>query len=221
MQPARKCIYCGKPAEDVDHVPPKCLFPRPLPDDLVTVPSCKNCNKRFAVDDVYFRDALALSTYEAADPPELKTLHEAVRRSLLRKEFRPPARRILEGARSGWAQHRSTIAEPVKYLPIDMKRIGKTAERIVHGLHFQQTGRVLPQGYEPKVIHGGRMPTVNKVDLPFFERLFAPLGLAQWHSIGGRAFGYAFAPASDNPDATVWFLSFFGRLTFLAFTAPD
>jgi hypothetical protein len=215
------CIYCGKTAEDVDHVPPKCLFQKPRPSGLVKVPCCKKCNRRFGIDDEYFRDSLALSTYEAAEPPELKTLHEAVRRSLLKKGFRPPARRILERSRSGWAQHRSTLVEPVKLLPIDMRRIGRTVERVVRGLHFHETGRLLPPGYEPRVIHGGRMPTVNRLDLPFFERLFAPLGQAQWRSIGGRAFGYAFAPASDNPDATVWFLSFFGRLTFLAFTVPD
>lgn len=81
------CIYCGKTAEDVDHVPPKCLFQKPRPSGLVKVPCCKKCNRRFGIDDEYFRDSLALSTYEAAEPPELKTLHEAVRRSLLRKAF--------------------------------------------------------------------------------------------------------------------------------------
>jgi hypothetical protein len=216
-----KCIYCGTAAQDFDHAPPQCLFQRPLPNDLVKVPSCKKCNRRFALDDEYFRDSLALSTYDIADPPELKTLHEAVRRSLLRKNFRPPARRILAGSRTGWARRGSPIVEQVKLLPIDMKRIGKTVERVVHALHFNHTGRVLPLGYEPKVIHGGRMATVDRLDLPFFERLLAPLRQAQWQSTGGRAFGYAFAKASDDPDATVWFLSFFGRLTFLAFTVPD
>lgn len=215
------CIYCRvNTVDEDDHVPPRCLFQRPLPENLVKVPSCKTCNRRFGFDDEYFRDALALSTYEAPDPPELKTLHEAVRRSLLRKKFRPPARRILERSRAGWAPYRSPIVEEVKLLPINMKRIGRTVERVVHGLHFHETGRVLPPTYAPKVIHGGRMATVARLDLPFFERLFAPLDHAQWHTIGGRAFGYAVASASDDPDGTVWFLSFFGRLTFLAFTAP-
>src|SRR5271154_5448215 len=158
---AKACIYCGNVAQGVDHVPPECLFQRPLPGDMVTVPSCAKCNKRFGLDDEYFRDALALSTYESANPP---------------------ARAILERSRDGWAQHQSTIAERVKLLPIDMKRIGRTAERVIHGLHFHHTGRVLPAGYEPKVIHGQRMPTVARLDLPFFERLFAPLHQAPWHS---------------------------------------
>jgi hypothetical protein len=49
------------------------------------------------------------------------------------------------------------------------------------------------------------MPAVTRLELPFFEHLFAPLGQAQWQSIGGRAFGYA--PATDDPDATLWCLS--------------
>ena len=166
------CIYCGKSAQEYDHVPPQCLFERPLPGDLVTVPSCTNCNRRFGLDDEYLRDSLALSTIEAADPPELKTIHDAMKRSLLRKEFRPPVRRILEGSRDGWAQHRSAIAERVKMLPIDMKRIGSTVERVVHGLHFHETGRVLPPSHAPKAIHGGRMPFVDRLDLPFFQRLY-------------------------------------------------
>jgi hypothetical protein len=215
------CIYCGNPAHDLDHVPPECIFQEPRPGDMIKVPSCRKCNRRFSLDDEYFRDCLALSTYEKADPPELKTLHEAMRRSLRRKQFRPPARAILERSRDGWAQNQSAIAERVKLLPIDMKRIGRTAERVIHCLHFHHTGRVLPPGYEPKVIHGQRMPTVARLDLPFFERLFAPLHQAPWHSIGGVAFGYRFAAAEDDPDGTLWFLSFFGRLTFFAFTAPD
>ena len=75
---------------------------------------------------------------------------------------------------------------------------------------------MLPPSHAPKAIHGGRMPFVDRLDLPFFQRLFTPLGAAEWRSIGGRCFGYAFAQATDDPDATVWFISFFGRLTFLA-----
>jgi len=99
---------------------------------------------------------------------------------------------MLEQSLDGWAQAQRQLAvnERVKLLPIDMKRIGKTVERVIHGLHFRETGRVLPHTYRPMVIHSGRMPTVNPLDLPFFERLFEPLKYAPWRTIGGRAFGY-------------------------------
>jgi hypothetical protein len=64
-------------------------------------------------------------------------------------------RGISERSRDGWAQRQSSIAERVKLLPIDMKGIGRTAGRVVHGLHFHHSGRVLLAGYEPRAVHGG------------------------------------------------------------------
>ncbi len=139
-----------------------------------------------------------------------------------RKQFRPPARKILMGARTSWQPWRSPVlVEQCKLLPIDMQRIGVTVERIVHGLHYHETGRVLPATHKPAVIHGGRLKTIPACDRVHFERIFAPLEGGQWRTVGGRAFGYRFARAGDDPDSTVWFLSFFGCLMFLVFTAPD
>ena len=36
-----KCIYCGNWAElTKDHIPPKCLFTDPKPENLITIPCC-------------------------------------------------------------------------------------------------------------------------------------------------------------------------------------
>jgi hypothetical protein len=49
------CIYCQKnEATTVDHVPPKAMFPKPRPANLITVPCCDPCNKSFKNDDEYF-----------------------------------------------------------------------------------------------------------------------------------------------------------------------
>ena len=64
------CIYCGvNVGDEPDHVPPKCLFPQPRPSDLVTVPSCARCNRRFALDDEYFRDVIVLYTIDSTSLP--------------------------------------------------------------------------------------------------------------------------------------------------------
>src|SRR5450631_3466887 len=81
----------------------------PYPANLITVPSCKTCNRRFGRDDEYFRDSLALSTFERADPPELQHIHDAMRRSLRHREFRPPARQFLERSRDAWAVLNSAV----------------------------------------------------------------------------------------------------------------
>ncbi len=210
MPAGQTCIYCGRPANDADHVPPKCLSQRPLPNGLIKVPSCKACNRQFGFDDEHFRDSIALSTLDTPDPPELKTLHDAVKRSLLRKPYRPPARKILCMSHQGWTRHGTRIALRATVFPIDMQRIGRTVGRVVKALHYHETKRVLPASHAPKVIHGNRLRSVPFWDRPFIERVFAPLRTAQWRAIGGRAFGYAFASPSRDPDNTIWFLSFLG-----------
>ena len=50
-----ECIYCGKIGPlSVDHIPPKSLFQHPRPNNLITVPSCDDCNKGAQKDDDYF-----------------------------------------------------------------------------------------------------------------------------------------------------------------------
>jgi hypothetical protein len=54
----KTCIYCGKEATTKDHVPPKCFFPTPRPDNLLTVPCCESCNKIYGKDDERARNLL-------------------------------------------------------------------------------------------------------------------------------------------------------------------
>ena len=60
------CIYCGeREATERDHIPPKCFFPEPLPNDLITVPSCSVCNREYGKIDEFIRDVLiSLNTTE-------------------------------------------------------------------------------------------------------------------------------------------------------------
>jgi hypothetical protein len=54
-----ECVYCGEQRELTrDHVPPRCLFSKPRPSDLITVPCCAHCNGDFQKHDEYFRIAI-------------------------------------------------------------------------------------------------------------------------------------------------------------------
>lgn len=55
----KQCAYCGhrKPSTR-DHVVPRCLFPRPLPVKIITVPACDECNGRKSRHDDFLRDLL-------------------------------------------------------------------------------------------------------------------------------------------------------------------
>src|SRR5208283_2514674 len=55
-----ECLYCGRVRPLTrDDVPPKNLFPKPRPSNLITVPSCQKCNQSFMLDDEYFRLVIA------------------------------------------------------------------------------------------------------------------------------------------------------------------
>jgi hypothetical protein len=50
------CAYCGSTSELTDdHIPPKNLFPKPRPENIITVKACKICVKDTSKDDEYFR----------------------------------------------------------------------------------------------------------------------------------------------------------------------
>ena len=55
----RTCVYCGATAGTRDHVPPRCLLEEPLPQNLVTVPSCRECNDAFSLDEQYLQVVIA------------------------------------------------------------------------------------------------------------------------------------------------------------------
>src|SRR5262249_581161 len=58
------CIYCGlREGSTKDHVPPKCMFLSPMPNDIqmITVPCCEECRTRHQGDDAVARNFLISS----------------------------------------------------------------------------------------------------------------------------------------------------------------
>src|SRR5437870_4665127 len=93
-----ECVYCGTVGPVTkDHIPPKTLFAT-RPPDLITVPCCEKCNKRFSRDDVYFRDVVSMRA-DIGDHPEARRNLEAVLRSAARPEQRKYWDGLLGGAR--------------------------------------------------------------------------------------------------------------------------
>jgi hypothetical protein len=56
------CCYCGGPANSSDHTPPRCLLPKPLPNNVqaMTIPACETCNTGYSTDEM--RIAAVVST---------------------------------------------------------------------------------------------------------------------------------------------------------------
>ena len=91
------CAICGKMVNTLtnDHIPPKSMFGT-KPSNLITVPSCPDCNGGSSADDEYFR-LIASEVYTAAHP-DAKKANEAIVRSMQRpqaKGFRESLRQSI------------------------------------------------------------------------------------------------------------------------------
>ena len=62
-----------------DHVPPKVLFGRPLPSNLITVPACWRCNQIFSKDDEYFASILSIENSAHRQPQAAERWERFVR----------------------------------------------------------------------------------------------------------------------------------------------
>jgi hypothetical protein len=84
-----ECVYCGRVgAITDDHIPPRNLFAKPRPSNLIKVPSCREChgeNKQVSQDDEYFRLMLTLRE-DTADHPDVKKILPIVLKSLARPD---------------------------------------------------------------------------------------------------------------------------------------
>jgi hypothetical protein len=89
------CVFCGATGDVTDdHVPPKPIFAKPRPSDLITVPGCEECDHGWSLDDEYFRTALCLSD-KTTDDRNATSGREAAMRSLQRQEARDFAKMFL------------------------------------------------------------------------------------------------------------------------------
>lgn len=64
---SKVCVYCGQRADSNDHAPPRCFLRKPLPSNLITLPSCKRCNTGFSFDEQVVKTLIALTS----EQPEL------------------------------------------------------------------------------------------------------------------------------------------------------
>lgn len=150
-----RCVYCGKDAgETKDHVPPKCLLPKPFPANLLTVPSCITCNGGLSKDEEYFRlmiVGLMCHTPEADllfDGPVSRSMdRNAKMEDLMFGSLRP--------------------ADTAVILDVDYPRIFRVAEKIARGLEFATTGAAYPVDQEFEV-------EFNEVEGGCSETTFGP-----------------------------------------------
>jgi len=217
------CTYCGKEKSiTADHVPPKNLFDRPYPPNLLTVPACVDCNGGFKKDDEYFRIALTIT-----DKAKGQRGREGVLPTVLRGINNPKAGRF-----------RSTLLSNTQIVPrfspsgiflgnqrqitLDGVRIEGIARRIVQGLFFHVKGQRLPDDHAINVVPVGRFREMANLhpEMDLALREFVARIAAEPLTEHGDVFGYRWIQSPNGPSNTMWLLYFYERLEFLCTTFP-
>ena len=211
------CIYCGEnEANTRDHIIPKQLYSKPRPNDLITVPACKECNYSFRKDEEYFRVAIA-GSLQAVENSE-------------------QAEEIIKGPVSRAIERRNSlinmIKKDLKYVPVskdnnsfyfvpgyelDKNRVDTVLKKIVRGLFYFEEEKPLP--YNFKVV-----TNVNTEKELIPENIMKHLSSKNIKEIGeGRdVFEYIKLDVEDREFSSFWLLCFYKSIVMIAVTlSPD
>lgn len=191
------CVFCGKrPATTRDHIPPKSVFAKPLPSDLITVPACGRCNGGASGVDERFRVLLSLQV--GVETPEtrnlwreqaLRTVHHNGR---LRRWIKSGMKTAEVRTPSGIILGECTVSE------WDIESHDRTIERIARGLYFQELGEALAADVD---VQGHFYRRFDEGMLALFE------GQTR-RSIGGGQFTYTFGCFDEDPRISIWLFQF-------------
>ena|SRR5579864_691359 len=214
------CTYCGETgALTSDHPIPRNLFPKPRPD-LITVPSCQDCNNGFSLNDEYLRLVL-VSRHDTFKHPDAQGVWGAAMRGLSRPDQLGLAKRFLSRARevnvstaAGLHLGRAGVFEP------DISRIEAVAVRAVKGLFFNEYGRRIPDEYDYKT-YILDLVVPQWEGAPLLTEMVRKLVSRQPTVIGNRTCAFWHQIVEGHDCASVWLIEFYGHMHCLVLTGPQ
>lgn len=215
------CIYCGGYGKITnDHTPPKGIFPKPLPSNLITVPACSKCNHAAHGDDEYFRLVLTMR-HDTSELECVKPVLETVFRSLKRQDKQGFARAFL-----GTYKRRPVVTPSglfIGYQPtydVDRHRLLRVVARTAKGLFFKHRKRALPLNYDSTAIDKEEYP---RLDPNVQSTMRAVLQLMEDQNprvFGQGVFKYWRHFLEEDENVSVWLMVFYQRVPFFAMTGP-
>lgn len=193
-----ECYLCGSEGEMTkDHIPPRGIFPRPLPSNLVTMPCCLKCNQSFHADDEYFRTVVSAfidRTNSGKTLWDQRVVPNTIKRGRIKKalsEMRASAEPVILPTSAGWVQG---VAFEYHALPIERVLVRMT------------------RGFLRK-----KFPEIDQSLLDFrmapivqfrFDEMAELLNQMPSFSIGGEVFTCWVGAVRDKLGFGIWFYQF-------------
>lgn len=194
----KPCTICGLyEAINREHVPPRNIFLKPRPNNLVTVPACDNCNNDTSGLDEEFRAYLSLRVgidnrqsldfWTKAALPTIQS-NERLRRQI--------------GETLGQAEVFSEAGIFIGIAPAVLWEVQKhnpIIEKTVKGLYWEHYNDILGNrvNWEITWLRGLTEKAINMLSQLHVKRI-------------GNAFVYAYRRTDDDPISSIWLLEFYG-----------
>jgi hypothetical protein len=198
------CVYCGALEQlTKDHIPPKCLFPRPRAPQI-TVAACNLCNQSFKKDDEHFAIAMTASAY-IEHPSACQVWERSLRPMVLRGRGlrRMLSQNILE---NDVVTPAGVYVPDRRFIRFKKDRIDRVISRIVRGLlwhHYQ----VRPASDTEFEIY--KDPSLNEQ----LADLINSITNLSW--VGDDIFRYRHSLIEDDPNGSLWCFQFYKCNEFL------
>lgn len=198
--PQELCAYCPKPPTTRDHVFPRNLYPlgERSSCQLLTVPSCGECNGGYSDDEVAFRNVLIMAG-DPPPPPRLElhagTFQRSLRRGdgLLRlEELRAVMRPVVV---QGQPRH--------MIFPCESPAFVRVMKKVTRGLIYAHLGR-----------HGSLEPRlwITKLDYEIPPEFIEAMN---YEHRNAAIVEYWFSGKVDSTIDSVWVVRFFNSVSFL------
>lgn len=199
------CVYCGiREGTTNDHVPPKLLFPRPRPSDLVTVPCCETCRRGQSLDDEYFARMVTMR-HDVADNPAAAPVLDTVHRSLTKPKKVGFTRALLQSIK------RLPVYSPAGlYLghassyDVDLQRLCRVIERTTRGLYFYELGVRLADDQRCTTYALDGFPLQDPTVTANVKQLVELALAGRSRVFGKKVFTYWFRQIDGPTPSTLW-----------------
>lgn len=215
-----QCVYCGKKRTITDdHIPPKNIFSRPRPDNLITVPSCHICNNDSSLDDEYFWITMSVRQ-DVYNHPDISQNKDVINRAINhpnKYKFRQSLENSIEVCNA--FSNSGLYLGKKHYLNVHLERLNRVVERIIKGLYFHHTHSILSN--ECITIAYITDCFISFEGTEIWEKikdLFEILQYEQTNIIGNNIFEYKFKIVSDDNKNSLWILKFYNKVYFAGAT---
>lgn len=190
------CVICGKePAITDDHIPPKGIFPKPRPSDLITIRACQSCNGGTSELDEIFKVAIGIAGGHGIEGEAM--FKEPVTRTLKHNERL--TKEIQNSTRDIWVKTPDGLLLQKSAYLIDSVAHDTIIEKIIRGLHFIHTGIILGDKATVKVFWHNEL----SIEIVNMSQMWPTV------SVGEGKFVYKFFTEPQAPFGSVWVLEFF------------